>query len=117
MGDFDEEEQVEDEENGVQLGDDPRAGGVHSVIPQLNVDYAKISSKMFDLGSEDGLKKTTRDAFYELSKMYKDVANDVFPLGPNIEDYKKENQKNKMEYKKSLKKKNHVNGDVAMNGD
>jgi len=139
MGDSDEEEQVEDEENGVQLGDDPRAGGVHSVIPQLNVDYAKISSKMFDLGSEEGLKKTTRDAFYELSKMYKDVANDVFPLGPNIEDdedieklkvtktakkllreaedFKKQNLKNKLEYKKSLKKKNHVNGDVAMNGD
>merc|ERR1712029_1154330 len=139
MGDSDEEEQVEDEENGVQLGDDPRAGGVHSVIPQLNVNYAKISSKMFDLGSEEGLKKTTRDAFYELSKMYKDVANDVFPLGPNIEadedieklkvtktakkllreaeDFKKQNLKNKIEYKRSLKKKNHMYGDVAMNGD
>merc|ERR1711874_186330 len=75
-----------DENEEMVAPEDPRAGGVHAVIPQLTVDYQGLSEKMFEIGSEEGLKNKNRQALYELSKMFKDVANDVFPLGPNIED-------------------------------
>ena len=127
-------------DSSVKLGEDPRAGGVHSVIPQLAVDYAKLSEKMFSLGSEEGLKKGCRDALYELSKMYKDVANDVFPLGPNLEDveediekikvtktakkiireakeYKKKNIEQKKKYKKGLREDETEQEIVDQNGD
>ena len=85
--DEDEENPAEsDEDEEMVAPEDPRAGGVHAVIPQLTVDYQSLSEKMFEVGSEDGLKNNNRQALYELSKMFKDVANDVFPLGPNIED-------------------------------
>merc|ERR1711879_1038981 len=136
----DEEEEVVEKEEGVKVADDPRAGGVHSVIPQLSVNYLKLSERMFELGSEEGLKKTCRDSLYELSKMYKDVANDVFPLGPNLEDedqdieklkvtktakkiireeeaYQKENKIKKAKYKKSLKQENKENELIQTNGE
>ena len=132
---------AEDKEDEPKLAEDPRAGGVHSVIPQLQVNYSKMSEAMFELGSEAGLKKSSRDALYELSKMFKDVANDVFPLGPNLEDededieklkitktakkiireadkFKHDNLLKKMEYKRSLKENNDIledhNGDVEI---
>merc|ERR1712098_324845 len=37
-------------------------------------------------GSKDGVLKSNRDVLYKLSKMYKDVASGVFPLGPNIDE-------------------------------
>merc|ERR1719412_2827235 len=136
----DESDVEEEGDSSVKLGEDPRAGGVHSVIPQLAVDYAKLSEKMFSLGSEDGLKKGCRDALYELSKMYKDVANDVFPLGPNLEDveediekikvtktakkiireakeYKKKNIEQKKKYKKGLREDEKEQEMVDQNGD
>merc|ERR1712029_252577 len=105
---------------------------------QLQVNYSKMSEAMFELGSEAGLKKSSRDALYELSKMFKDVANDVFPLGPNLEDededieklkitetakkiireadkFKHDNLLKKMEYKRSLKENNDISEDL--NGD
>ena len=108
------------------------------MIPQLNVDYSKMSETMFELGSESGLKKSCRDALYELSKMFKDVANDVFPLGPNLEDedddieklkitktakkmmreaekMKRDNLQKKMEYRKSLKGVNNISEDDDKN--
>ena len=134
------EEEVVEKEEGVKVADDPRAGGVHSVIPQLSVNYLKLSERMLELGSEEGLKKTCRDSLYELSKMYKDVANDVFPLGPNLEDedqdieklkvtktakkiireeeaYQKENKIKKAKYKKSLKQENKENELIQTNGE
>merc|ERR1712241_1625423 len=136
----DESDVEEEGDSSVELGEDPRAGGVHSVIPQLAVDYAKLSEKMFSLGSEEGLKKGCRDALYELSKMYKDVANDVFPLGPNLEDveediekikvtktakkiireakeYKKKNIEQKKKYKKGLREDENEQEIVDQNGD
>merc|ERR1712228_554280 len=94
----------------------------------------------FSLGSEEGLKKGCRDALYELSKMYKDVANDVFPLGPNLEDveediekikvtktakkiireakeYKKKNIEQKKKYKKGLREDETEQEIVDQNGD
>merc|ERR1712241_227660 len=136
----DESDVEEEGDSSVELGEDPRAGGVHSVIPQLTVDYAKLSEKMFSLGSEEGLKKGCRDALYELSKMYKDVANDVFPLGPNLEDveedikkikvtktakkiireakeYRKKNIEQKKKYKKGLREEEREQEMVDQNGD
>merc|ERR1712029_928375 len=108
---------------------------------QLQVNYSKMSEAMFELGSEAGLKKSSRDALYELSKMFRDVANDVFPLGPNLEDededieklkitktakkiireadqFKRDNLQKKMDYKRSLKENNDIsedhNGDVEI---
>merc|ERR1712241_1050751 len=112
----DESDVEEEGDSSVKLGEDPRAGGVHSVIPQLAVDYAK------------------------LSKMYKDVANDVFPLGPNLEDveediekikvtktakkiireaeeYKKKNIEQKKKYKKGLREEEKEQEMVDQNGD
>merc|ERR1712079_993260 len=77
---------------------------------------------------------------YELSKMYKDVANDVFPLGPNLEDveediekikvtktakkiireakeYKKKNIEQKKKYKKGLREDETEQEIVDQNGD
>merc|ERR1739848_261602 len=34
----------------------------------------------------EGVKKANRDILYRLSKRFKDVASDVFPLGPNLSD-------------------------------
>merc|ERR1719397_2174436 len=82
----DDEEAESEEEAELVAPEDPRAGGVHAVIPQLAVDYQCLSVRMFEAGSEEGLKNSNRQALYELSKMFKDVAQDVFPLGPNIED-------------------------------
>ena len=95
-GEDDSEEAGDKEEDEVKVGDDPRAGSIHSVIPQLSVNYMKLSEKMLELGSAEGLKKTCRDALYELSKQYKDVANDVFPLGPNLEDMDEDIEKLKV---------------------
>eukprot|EP00092_Neocalanus_flemingeri_P025716 GFUD01027880.1.p1 GENE.GFUD01027880.1~~GFUD01027880.1.p1 ORF type:complete len:1062 (+),score=358.52 GFUD01027880.1:60-3245(+) len=79
----------QDEEDGEDDGEvvqDPRAGRVDAVIPQMNVGYLKLSEKLFELGSGDGVRKANRDALYKISKMFKDVASDVFPLGPNISE-------------------------------
>ena len=40
------EEDSDKEEDEVKVGDDPRAGSIHSVIPQLSVNYIKLSEKM-----------------------------------------------------------------------
>jgi len=71
------------EENGPQ---DPRAGRIDVVIPQLQVEYSKLSEDLFEMGSGEGVKKANRDILYRLSKRFKDVASDVFPLGPNLSD-------------------------------
>ena len=45
-GDDDSEEASDKEEDEVKVGDDPRAGSIHSVIPLLSVNYMKLSEKM-----------------------------------------------------------------------
>jgi len=75
-----------DAEEEMEAVEDPRAGRVDAVIPQMKVEYSKLSEKLFELGSGEGVRKANRDALYKISKMFKDVANDVFPLGPNLSD-------------------------------
>jgi len=76
----------EDEGKDIEAVEDPRAGRVDAVIPQMKVEYSRLSEKLFELGSGEGVRKSNRDALYKISKMFKDVANDVFPLGPNLSD-------------------------------
>merc|ERR1712129_458224 len=66
--------------------EDPRAGRVDAIIPQINVNYLKLSERLFELGFGDSIRKGNGDALYKVSKMFKDVANDLFPLGPNLDD-------------------------------
>jgi len=73
-------------EDADEVVEDPRAGVGDAIIPQINVNYLKLSERLFELGSGDGIKKANRDALYKVSKMFKDVANDLFPLGPNLSD-------------------------------
>jgi len=84
--DKDPTEDVEENQSEDEIVEDPRAGVGDAIIPQINVDYLKLSETLFELGSGDGIKKANRDALYKVSKMFKDVANGLFPLGPNLSD-------------------------------
>merc|ERR1711925_17088 len=48
--------------------------------------HLEMSERLFELGSGEGIRKANRDALYKVSKMFKDVSNDLFPLGPNLDD-------------------------------
>jgi len=87
-GEGDSEAEHEDVNGEVEeaVVEDPRAGRVDAIIPQINVNYLKLSERLFELGSGDSIRKGNRDALYKVSKMFKDVANDLFPLGPNLDD-------------------------------
>merc|ERR1712032_1434988 len=63
-----------------------RAGRVSVVIPQVAVDYPGIAENLFQLGSKENMRKSNRDMLYRVSKKFKDVASNIFPLGPNLEE-------------------------------
>merc|ERR1719180_339585 len=83
-----ESNEEEDEENNdeEESAEDPRAGRVSVVIPQVAVDYAGIAENLFQLGSKEKMRKSNRDMLYRVSKKFKDVAANIFPLGPNLEE-------------------------------
>merc|ERR1712013_834461 len=85
-GDGNEGKEVTVMEDADEIVEDPRAGVGDAIIPQINVNYLQLSERLFELGSGNGIKKANRDALYKVSKMLKDVANDLFPLGPNLSD-------------------------------
>jgi len=78
--DDDEEEDIEDD-----LAVDPRAGGVDVTLPQIQVDYQGLAKLLFDLGSGTDVRKANRELLYKLSKNFKDVTQEVFPLGADID--------------------------------
>merc|ERR1719350_1979315 len=84
-GESDDEEEEEDND-GEGSAEDPRAGRVSVVIPQVAVDYAGIADNLFQLGSKENMRKSNRDMLYRVSKKFKDVAANIFPLGPNLEE-------------------------------
>merc|ERR1712083_648926 len=90
-----------DQDEEVEMPKDPRAGCVDVFLPQISIDYEALSKEFFDLGSKDGMKKACRNDLFTLSKMYKDVAGGVFPLGPNINEVEVEIEK--VSVKKSTK--------------
>merc|ERR1712059_229467 len=74
------------DEEGEEVVEDPRAGKVDVVIPQISVNYSKMSEEFFAAGSREGVRKSNRDELYRLSQMFKDVSSGVFPLGPDIRE-------------------------------
>merc|ERR1712062_292328 len=70
------------EENNVQ---DPRAGNVSVTLPQLKPDFEQLSQKLYSFGSSKNIPNKRRDMLYELTKQFKDLANEVYPLAPNVE--------------------------------
>jgi hypothetical protein len=86
--DVDEDEDDDDdempimEENNVQ---DPRAGNVSVTLPQLKPDFEQLSQKLYNFGSSKNIQNKRRNILYELTKQFKDLANDVYPLAPNVE--------------------------------
>merc|ERR1712037_47297 len=87
-GASDEEEEEEEEEDNDDEGgaEARRAGRVSVVIPQVAVDYVGIADNLFQLGSKENMRKSNRDMLYRVSKKFKDVAANIFPLGPNLEE-------------------------------
>jgi len=87
-GDGESDGEEEDEENNdeEESAEDPRAGRVSVVIPQVAVDYPGIAENLFQLGSKENMRKSNRDMLYRVSKKFKDVAANIFPLGPNLEE-------------------------------
>jgi len=133
-GDEDEEEAMEEEDEEEQQAEedgeddsavDPRAGGVDVILPQIQVDYQGLAQQLFDLGSGSAVRKANRDLLYKLSKNFKDVTHEVFPLGADLDmdqdiekisikkatkrlmkyddDYLKENLKGKVAFKLNMK--------------
>merc|ERR1712110_358589 len=134
--DEDDDEMPIMEENNVQ---DPRAGNVSVTLPQLKPDFGQLSQKLYTFGSSKNIPNKRRDILYELTKQFKDLANDVYPLAPNVELEKEakipkvkvskvaerrmkeeiENQeqikKEREEFKQALKRKNHhTSSDLAV---
>merc|ERR1719430_336320 len=86
-GDGESDDEEEEEDNNEEGGaEDPRAGRVSVVIPQVAVDYAGIADNLFQLGSKGNMRKINRDMLYRVSKKFKDVPANIFPLGPNLEE-------------------------------
>jgi len=85
-GDDDDVDMDEEEQDTNGKVEDPRAGRVDVEIPQLKLDYQQMSEKFFELGSDDKTMVANRNILYRLSKNFKDVANDVFPLGDDTSD-------------------------------
>ena len=85
---------------------DPRAGNVSVEIPQLDVDYAKISKKLFELGSSNSttIIQSCREEIYRLSESFKSVAEGVFPLTDEIADAEVEEINLEEEVAKYLKR-------------
>jgi len=128
--DGEEQEEEDEEEQGEEGGDDdsavdPRAGGIDVCLPQIQVDYQGLAQQLFDLGSGKGVRNANRELLYKLSKNFKDVTQEVFPLGADLdidqeiekisikkatkslkkldEDYQRNNLKNKAAFKLHMK--------------
>jgi len=56
---------------------------VNVTLPQLKPDYEKLAQQLYTIGSSKTVKSKQRELLYELSKQFKDLAQDVYPLAPN----------------------------------
>ena len=110
---------------------DPRAGNVSVTLPQLKPDFTKLSDLLFKIGSDQKVGASKRTLLYDLTKQFKDLSQEVYPLIPDMSEEEAkipkikpgqvakrkakealkimENvQKEREDYKKALKRK-HVN--------
>jgi hypothetical protein len=135
VDDEDDDEMPIMEENNVQ---DPRAGNVSVTLPQLNPDFEQLSQKLYIFGSSKNIPNKRRNMLYELTKQFKDLANDVYPLAPNVEleqeskipkvkvskvaerrmkeehEHQEQIKKEREEFKQALKRKNHASSDLDL---
>lgn len=88
----------EEEENEEQIGEsddgtegenvdademgalDPRAGGVHVEVPQLQLDYGQLSSKLLEAGAQTETRQKNRNRLYRLASQFNEVCDGEFPL-------------------------------------
>ena len=115
---------------------DPRAGNVSVTLPQLKPDFTKLSDLLFKIGSDQKVSSSKRTLLYDLTKQFKDLSQEVYPLIPDMSEEEAkipkikpgqvakrkakealkimENvQKEREEYKKALKRK-HVHLEEAI---
>ncbi len=63
---------------------DPRAGKIDVTLPQIQLDYARLSDDLLKVGSAKNVQNRRRDCLYKLSKHFKELANDSYPLAPDM---------------------------------
>ena len=56
---------------------------VNVTLPQLKPDYEKLAQQLYTIGSSKTVKSKQRELLYELSKQFKDLSQDVYPLAPH----------------------------------
>lgn len=89
-GDHEEEgeEEEEDDDEDIIASDegvkDPRAGSVSVNLPQLKPDFSKVANLLFKVGSEKNISSKRRTLLYDLTKQFKDLSEDVYPLLPDL---------------------------------
>ena len=65
---------------------DPRAGNVSVTLSQLKVDFEKLSEILFAAGNAEEISTKRRGILYDLTKKFKDLAKDVYPLIPDLSE-------------------------------
>ncbi len=78
-----EEEEDADDDNSPM---DPRAGRVDVTIPQLMVDYEKLSDELFSAGSSKQVGQSQRKVLYRLAKQFRALGEGRYPLAPEYND-------------------------------
>ena len=89
---------MEEAENGANESDsdeemlveeslkDPRAGAVHVTLPQLNPDFTKLSEFLFKIGSDKSTSQSKRNLLYDLTKQFKNLSENIYPLMPDMSE-------------------------------
>merc|ERR1711860_182662 len=98
---------------------DPRAGNVSVTLPQLKPDFTKLSDLLFKIGSDQKVTSSKRTLLYDLTKQFKDLSQEVYPLIPDMREEEakipkiKPGQVAKRKAKEALKRK-HVHLEEAI---
>lgn len=137
-----EEDNDEEDEEMPDLSDvkDPRAGNVSVSLPQLKPDFGQLAETLFQFGSVKKICSRRRSQLYDLTKQFKDLAQDVYPLIPDLSaeedkipkikvtkearrqakedlEYQERIAKERDDFKKSLKRKNGPVDDLELEAD
>ncbi|XP_037086051.1 ribosomal RNA processing protein 1 homolog A-like isoform X2 [Pollicipes pollicipes] len=65
---------------------DPRAGGVDVMLPQLDVDYARLADDLVAAGAEPTVRQASRTALYRLAQQFRDLSEGEYPLALRLPD-------------------------------
>lgn len=80
------EEDEAEADAGVDEPLDPRAGGVHVTIPQLEPDFQQISRDLFEMGQAPGVSSRRRKMLFLLTKQFQKMAQGKYPLSAELSD-------------------------------